>query len=355
MWAQFYEAAMSKARDSWFALSLTCIDACFVALSGGKHDVRVGLGVVNPARGDKMVTQETEVVEQERNRFALNVAHRHRTGTFLMEFAPWDGNTITIDFHDGLYNNAGRIVFDAGTTAVSLNTLEPYRDQLADPAELTSYFLSILQPFINCYTFGWSPEKAEIITYDQTYHANFMKGKPEEVEIKKVQAQIIRELANPERCLVAGSSNGELVRRCLEIGIDARGFDVIPNIEDIAFPEARGRLRRGSLTNIPYSAEDGFDTLVSVDVLEHVPERDVPAMVAEFARMGFRRLLFLINLNQFWFPGHITLRPLTWWSDQWAAHFRHVKTVQQFPHLPPVYSNDGRYNQQWALWETITR
>ena len=86
----------------------------------------------------------------------------------------------------------------------------------------------------------------------------------------------------------------------------------------------------------------------AVDIIH--PERDVPQMIQEWVRLGFRKLVLLINLNQFWFPGHITMRPLWWWADQWKTHFQHVSTTSQFPNLPAVYSNTGAYNQQWTFW-----
>jgi hypothetical protein len=149
--------------------------------------------------------------------------------------------------------------------------------------------------------------------------------------------------------------NGELVRQCRAIGIDAYGFDVIPNVQEIAFPEAREFLRHGSLTAIPFSAADGFDTLIAIDVLEHIPERDLPQMVGEWLKLGVSKLVLLINLNQFWFPGHITLRPLWWWADRFQPHFKHVCTTRQFPHLPTVYSNGSHYNQQWTYYEFLAK
>jgi hypothetical protein len=75
-------------------------------------------------------------------------------------------------------------------------------------------------------------------------------------------------------------------------------------------------------------------------------------MVDEWLRLGLRKLVLLINLNQFWFPGHVTMRPLLWWAEQWMGHFQHAGTYRQFPHLSAVYSNTGAYNQQWTLWRS---
>ena len=194
-----------------------------------------------------------------------------------------------------------------------------------------------------------------MVTYDESYNRdnNYTEGDPVEIEIRTVQASLIKELANPGKCVIAGCSNGELVRRCRSEGIEAYGFDVIPNLNDIAFKEVRDYLRVGSLADIPYDASDRFDTLIAVDVLEQIPETEIPAMVEEWTRMGFGKLVFLINLNQFWFPGHITLRPLSWWGEQWKSCFRLSRTLRRNESLPKIYSNNGLYNQQWTLWERV--
>src|SRR6185503_4145380 len=98
---------------------------------------------------------------------------------------------------------------------------------------------------------------------------NYTQGDPNEIAIKSMQARIIAEFGG-RKCVIAGCSNGELVRQCRAAGLDAHGFDVIPNIKEIAFPEVRNYLKHGSLTSIPYSREDGFETLIAIDVLEHI-------------------------------------------------------------------------------------
>lgn len=64
-------------------------------------------------------------------------------------------------------------------------------------------------------------------------------------------------------------------------------------------------------------------------------------MVEQWFMMGIQKLVLLINLNQFWWLGHITLRPLSWWAQQWRSRFRLSQTVRRVEHLPLVYSNSG--------------
>jgi SAM-dependent methyltransferase len=283
----------------------------------------------------------------------LQIQYHEKRGDVQLEFQPWNGTEMRVNFRDELYRRSGVLRLDGATGNAVLVPTRPYVGDLADPANLRQYLSLWLRVFGSNFTFGWSPLPDQMPRYDEQYHADnkYIQGDPVEVEIKTVQAQIIRQLANPEKCLVAGCSNGELVRRSLDAGMDCFGFDVIPGLERIEFLEVKGRLREGSLTAIPYLPQDGFDTLVAVDVLEHIPERDIPRMVEEWRRMDFKKLVLLINLNQFWYPGHITLRPLEWWADQWKPLFRLSRVESRFENLPPVYSNAGLYNQQWTLWE----
>jgi hypothetical protein len=285
----------------------------------------------------------------------LESAYEGQRRQIELTFEEWRDAKIDIAFRDRLFRASGVIEFNGENGSSIVKTSRPYTGVLADPTKFQAYFRSLLTTFANSYTFGWSPAVREIPTYDADYHQsnNYIQGDSREVAIKAVQAQIIAESAAPLKCLIAGCSNGELVRQCCAIGLDAYGFDVIPNIEDIAFVEIRDRIRYGPLTAIPYTPEDAFDTLVAVDVLEHIPERDLPRMIEQWMLLGVRRLVLLINLNQFWFPGHITLRPLSWWAEQWKTQFKLVRTVAQFSHLAAVYSNTGHYNQQWTVWERL--
>jgi hypothetical protein len=285
----------------------------------------------------------------------LQVQYRNQSGEVHLDFQPWNGAEIPIHFKDDLHRRSGVLRLDGKTGNAAILPTRPYVGELSDPAELSGYVMGWLKAFAHNFTFGWSPSPDQMPKYDEQYHADnkYIQGDSVEIEIKTVQAQIIKQLAAPTKCLIGGCSNGELARRLLDAGVDCYGFDVIPNLEAISFPEVKGRLREGSLTAIPYSPSDGFDTLIAVDVLEHIPERDIPAMVAEWRRMNFKKLILLINLNQFWFPGHITLRPIEWWGEQWKDQFRLSRIESRFENLPLVYSNGGRYNQQWSFWEHI--
>src|SRR5438105_793086 len=191
----------------------------------------------------------------------LEINHQGNSGKDELTFDEWDSHRINIAFRDRLYRNSGVIQFDGQTARSVINTFQPYSLPLSDPQEFNAYFASIIKTFADNYTFGWSPAPEQMVTYDAGYHElnKYTQGDPNELAIKSVQAKIIKELAIPRKCVIAGCSNGELVRQCRAAGIDAWGFDVIPNVQEIAFPEGREFLKHGSLTSIPYAATDAFD------------------------------------------------------------------------------------------------
>lgn len=287
----------------------------------------------------------------------MKVTALGREGWFWYRVHPWEGSVVPIQFRDDVFGNAGWVRFDAKTDFFEILTDKPYYEPLAEIQKRNDYFLMLFvrSGFLNFFRFGWSPDPDKLLNYDTEYHDEnlYTKGLKIEQDIKSVQAKIIQNLANPQKILIAGCSNGELVRQCQAIGVQAWGFDVISNIKTIAFAEVRDRLRFGSITKVPYDASDAFDTFVAIDVLEHIPERDLDVMIAEWVRLKIKKLVLLINLNECEFPGHITLRPMDWWLQRFSSQFRHVKTVKNFPELPNLYSNDGLYNHQWIYCERV--
>lgn len=173
--------------------------------------------------------------------------------------------------------------------------------------------------------------------YAAEYHAgqSYAVSSPFEQQRKGVLADLTIELTRPEKVLVAGCSAGECIRQLRARGVDAWGFDICPEVEKIAYPEAQGFVRRGSVTRIPFEAGDGFDTLTAFDVFEHVPEVSLPAMVEEFRRLGLRHLVVLTAYCEYGYPGHVTLRPLRWWDNVFAPHFTRVPN-HELPNAWPV-------------------
>ncbi len=276
-----------------------------------------------------------------------------KTGEFIIVAGEWQTNAIPFRFEDRLFSNSGTLLFHADTGAVDFSCDQPYTNELADPAKLHQYFGSVIRHIAHQFTFGWSPPSDTIPDYDaEAYHLDLeYTGSPDEALVKRVQAGILQSLLPDQKILIAGCSAGELVYSCRATAMDAWGFDPLTNIQQLCRPALRPFVRTGYLQHIPFGPDDHFDALAAIDVFEHIPERNVPQVVQECLRLQVSRLVLLINLAHFSFPGHITLRPLHWWEQQFAPHFRRVHTQAHFPQFPAVYSNNGDYNRQWTVWE----
>jgi hypothetical protein len=292
----------------------------------------------------------------EQSQITLQLNHDGRSGEIDLDFQEENDSTIEIRFVDRLYDNSGTIrLVDGEMSNAVITTGMPYAGVLADSEAYKQYFDSILSRFSHAFPLSQSNDLEQVIIHDEDYP----KGNPDtdgdskEIELRSVQATLIDELADPGKCVIAGCANGELVRQCRRQGIDAHGFDGMPNLKEIAYEEVRDFVRVGSLTQIPYDASDGFETLIAVDVLEHMPEQDIPKMVEEWTRIGVKKLVLLINMNQAWFPGHVSLRPVTWWASQWKSCFTLSQTVRKDDSLGQTFSNTSSYSQQWTFWERV--
>jgi hypothetical protein len=185
--------------------------------------------------------------------------------------------------------------------------------------------------------------------YDGEYISQYSYDSAEDLQLKEYHAREICRLLNPRKVLVAGCAQGNAVLAFHNLGIEAWGFDIIPN----ALPEShflRTYLRLGNILNIPYSREDNFDTFVCTDVFEHIYIRDIPQMVNEIYRVGVDSLALIINhdgLN----PGHVTLKPLGWWARQFQGKYKFSDEIKTSL-VPGVYGLDPSFGRpKFTFWK----
>lgn len=121
------------------------------------------------------------------NGVKISLEHQGRTGEFEFHFGKWRDSTIPIRFRDHLYGNSGVILFDGRSAKETITSEKPYEGPLNDPAAYTEYFSSILTAFSDAYTFGWSPEAEQMVTYDATYHRgnNYTEGNERGIRSRK--------------------------------------------------------------------------------------------------------------------------------------------------------------------------
>ena len=92
--------------------------------------------------------------------------------------------------------------------------------------------------------------------------------------------------------LDAGCSQGLTVKKYLERGLDAYGFDISPTAIKLAEENGlKGRCVIGNILQIPFS-KHSVDAIVCTDVLEHLSPEDVDLALSELFRVA-RKYLFL--------------------------------------------------------------
>ena len=263
-----------------------------------------------------------------------------RRGRLRIAGGIWVGDECVFEFADAATGMAGVLRCDWRRSEAAIDVLEG-RALGADGARLCAELRALTQGF-HTGAFAGIPDGALASFYAGDYHRRMglATNVPFEIAHKARDAELIARSWPDGRLLDAGCSAGELVRQLRARGLDAHGFDLCPDLATVAYPEVRPFVRQGSVTAIPYGPEDGFETLVALDVFEHVPEDRVPAMVAEFARLGVRRVAAHIALCEFEYGGHVTLRPLSWWDRALLPWFRRSRDAATLSAVCATYGGD---------------
>lgn len=116
--------------------------------------------------------------------------------------------------------------------------------------------------------------------------------------------------------LDVGCGRGGMVTEARSGGIKAEGCDIAP---------CKPWITRATLPRLPY-ATGQFDVVGCFDVLEHLPESDIPAACAELIRVTGKRLIVSVAwcsdprmVDGVEVELHLTRRPIDWWREQFDA------------------------------------
>jgi len=257
-------------------------------------------------------------------RYPFEDQHTGKTGELRVAGGVWHRDTCTFEFSDSVYGLAGSIRCDWREPGPEIDILEGNPDQPGVEG-LCMLLRDRLRAFHRG-AYAGVTDRALAKLYGGDYHErmNLASDDGRERAFKQhMVAQILR-MVTPGKVLDAGCSAGETLRQLLGLGVDAHGFDLCPDLLEIAYPEVRDVVRVGSVTDIPYGPEHGFDTVLALDLFEHIPEDRVPQMVRELERLQPQRVIAHVALCEFQYPGHLTLRPLSWWDEQMGPSFRRV-------------------------------
>ncbi len=211
----------------------------------------------------------------------------------------------------------------------------------------------IMCEYVNFRYKNYSSDKLAKL-YNQDYHKVYINNS-DEIELKKWQVVVIkRAIPELKKVLVAGCSGGELVRALRNIGIDAYGFDVSPDLDKIAISELRAYIKQGNILNIPFSTDDKFDAFIAVDIFEHIPMNQVNYMVKEIARINAKYMITIINHFDYMHLGHITMKPLLWWQRKFRNYYEINENINfSREEVPLLYSINNDSEHKFLFWERV--
>jgi SAM-dependent methyltransferase len=135
-------------------------------------------------------------------------------------------------------------------------------------------------------------------------------------------ARRIVEDVNPRRVLDAGCALGLLVETLRNRNVDAFGVDLSSFAIDRVHESVRPFCWRGSVAD---AFTDDYDLIVCIEVLEHMPQLQAEAAIANFCRHT-GNVLFSSSPLDYREATHVNVHPPEYWAEQFARHgfFRDV-------------------------------
>jgi len=272
------------------------------------------------------------------------------TGLIHVENGPWLGLRKVLYFTDTIYGNEGTVICDCRESTPRIRFDKTF-SPMGGVEETVRVLSLMLRPFLSGQFSGEVLEDLRSL-YRKEYVRESVDPLLEEGfggEGKSVARQIVERLG-PGKILVAGCGKGEGLLALRSFGADAWGIDLSPDLEDVVLPEAAPYVRPGSVHQIPFEREDGFQALVCLGILEHLPEDLVRCVAREARRLGVVHLVTMIDHHDFIRPGHLTLRPLSWWACELSPYFSPIKAAFPLPLQAPALPWGSPLELRPRLW-----
>jgi ubiquinone/menaquinone biosynthesis C-methylase UbiE len=147
---------------------------------------------------------------------------------------------------------------------------------------------------------------------------------------------------NATTWLEAGCGECGLIKKLLGKDINAMGVEVSKAAISRGCPDLvqDRRVVQGSLVNIPFASRQ-FDLVFSSEVLEHIPEQDIPGTIKELCRVSRGELFLSISLRRSLLDPkppepaivHVTVKTREWWNEQFRKHAGCIPNTSIFARL----------------------
>jgi len=167
--------------------------------------------------------------------------------------------------------------------------------------------------------------------YDRNYYENGIATKKSDYtnyswirlgQYFNKTAKHITDKFNPKTALDVGCAKGFLVKALVDLGIDAYGIDPSEYAVSEAPPDVKDKLTLGVAQSLPYP-DNKFDVVTCFDVLEHIPETDVPKVLSEMLRVTKDWLVLRLvtreidrEIDDDVDASHKTLHGKDWWHER---------------------------------------
>ncbi len=157
--------------------------------------------------------------------------------------------------------------------------------------------------------------------YSSNYHdrSHYTIEDPYHELVHRRRAELLLAVfPNPGKTLDAGCSAGGTVQALRRLEVDAWGFDACPDLPDMAYEDVRDVLRVGEFDSVPFSRLDGFKTLVSYDVFEHVAIDIIECFPQKARELGIENICCIIA-NDTLTKEHVTIQETAWYRERFLA------------------------------------
>lgn len=123
---------------------------------------------------------------------------------------------------------------------------------------------------------------------------------------------------SPSSVLDVGCAKGFLVKALVELGVDAYGVDPSEYAFNEVPADIKGRTVIGAAQQL-HDEDNSFDLVTCFDVLEHIPEKDVPQVLSEMLRVSKQWLIIRVVTKEL--PNdvdanHSIIREKDWWIEK---------------------------------------
>jgi SAM-dependent methyltransferase len=166
-----------------------------------------------------------------------------------------------------------------------------------------------------------SPQSEPHFDYDERYYRHCVPGIPYTETaheghwpkfFRSVAELIMREIV-PTSVLDAGCAKGFLVGALKDLGVRAYGVDISQHAIASVRPDLAPVCKVGSLTAAEsYAFEPRYDLITCFEVVEHMPENEALAAIAQMCAHT-DMVLFSSTASDFTEPSHVNVWPRLYW------------------------------------------